>query len=404
MEKIKVLNITGSFPTKINTVAAIFILNQLEAIKKFCDIKVIFPCPYAPKLRFLPYYKISTIPPKEIIKGIEVYHPRYFMISPFLKFNNFILGTGLFFESLIAYFCSNKIIKKIKQTWDFDIIHLHGQILSGISGIFLKKKSKKPLFITLYGEDITRYSKMPILNMLSKYLFINANFIICVSNSLKKEICAMGINPKKIHVIPSGYIENRFKVIDTIKCRHQLGIKDKKVVLFVGSLIERKGVEYLIKAMNLVSIKMNDIVCYIVGTGPKERKLRELSRKLKIEKNVIFVGQKSPKDIPLWMNACDLFVLPSLNEGLANVLYEALACGKPIVVTNVGGTSEITTKDVGFLVKPKDHNDLAEKILKTLNKKWNKSIILKNAKKYSAKVSAKKLYRNYLDFVKKSQI
>ena len=104
-----------------------------------------------------------------------------------------------------------------------------------------------------------------------------------------------------------------------------------------------------------------------------------------------FLGQKVNDEIAPYMNACDVFALPSLNEGLPVVLCEALACGKPVVATNVAGTPELVNNDAGYLVKPKDEAELAEKIQLALNKKWNVKKMLERAKKFSVPVSAGKV-------------
>ena len=101
------------------------------------------------------------------------------------------------------------------------------------------------------------------------------------------------------------------------------------------------------------------------------------------------------------MNACDIFVLPSLNEGLPVVLGEALACGKPVVATKVAGTPELVNNDVGYLVNPKDVNALAEKILLALNKKWEKEKLLKRAQEFSVTKSVRKLIKVYRGFLVK---
>ena len=102
------------------------------------------------------------------------------------------------------------------------------------------------------------------------------------------------------------------------------------------------------------------------------------------------------------MNACDILVLPSLNEGLPVVLCEALACGKPVVATRVAGTPELVNSDVGHLVEPKDVDDLANKILLALNKKWRKDVLIKRGKEFSVDRSAKKLLEVYGIFLKKN--
>ena len=114
--KIKVLIITYAFPTKYNPIAAIFILNQLRELKKHCDIKVLFPHAYVPKIGFFnPYYRFSKIKKKEIVDGIEVYHPKYFMI-PRLSFLTKFLNIFLVFETFFSYLASKKVADKIGTT------------------------------------------------------------------------------------------------------------------------------------------------------------------------------------------------------------------------------------------------------------------------------------------------
>ena len=395
-KKIKLLVITHSYPTKVNPAAGIFIKNQYDYLKKYCDIKIIFPYAYVPKFRkFNPYHKFSAVPFKEKIDGIEVYHPKYLFFPRAFILSEF-LNVFLFFESFFSYLSSKNLIHNLKKEWDFDIIKVHGCVMESPTALKSKRKYKKPLLLMLHGEDITRFSKVSYLKILSKSVLRNSDAIICKSNFLKKEVLGMGVVNKDIYVIPSGYAVSRFKPKPTIKCRKILNLPtNKKIILFVGYLVKRKGVEYLIKAIKLVVKSNKNIMCYIVGNGVLEKELRSLTAKLNLNGFVFFVGAKKPEDVPLWMNACDILVLPSLNEGLPNVLSEAMACGKPVVATSVAGTPEIVDRDVGYLVKPKDVNNLAKKIVLTLDKKWKKENLFKRAREFNVTNSVKKTLKVY---------
>ena len=267
----------------------------------------------------------------------------------------------------------------------------------------IKKKYSKPFVVTVHGEDVTKYSKMLFLKHFSKDALSRCDRIISVSKSLKDEIYKSNLSKKHIDVVPSGYNVGRFKPLDMKKCRKLLNLpENKKIVLFVGHLIERKGVEYLIRSIKILSEENKGILCYIVGTGILENKLRGVASELDLKNKIIFVGKKKPDEIPIWMNACDVLVLPSLNEGLPNVVSEALACGKPVVATNVAGTPEILNNDVGYLVKPKDVAGLAKKISKALNKKFNKERLLKRANDFSVTDSVKKLAKIYEECLKQT--
>lgn len=401
MPKTKILVLTHSFPTKHNPIAGIFILNQLEQLKKFCDIKVIYPYPYVPRIRiFNPYRRFSEVPFKETVSGIEVCHPKYFMI-PRALLRTKLLHFYLAVESFFSYLSSKRLAVRIVKDWNPNIIHMHGSFSEGQLSVMLKKKYHKPLLITVYGEDITRYTKQFPSSNLIKFSLNNADAIICQSNFLKEEIERAGIHGKRFHIIPMGFHIGNFRPRDKAKSRKMLDLPiEKKIILFVGHLIERKGVKYLIQAVKSVVGKHKDTLCLIVGKGELESSLKGMASELKLNDYVKFLGLKTNEEVSCYMNACDVFVLPSLNEGLPVVLCEALACGKPVVATNVAGTPEIVNNDVGFLVKPKDAEDLAEKIEFALSKKWDKKKILERASNFSTAASAKKLVKVYDDFLK----
>lgn len=398
-EKIKLLVITHSFPTKNNPVAAIFLLNQLKELKKYCEIKVIFPYAYVPKIRiFNPYYRFSKVPSKERVGGIEVYHPKYIMI-PRMLFKLKLLHFYLAIESFFSYLASKKTTEKITEEWNPDIIHLHGVLGEGLLGRRLKRKYKKPLLVTTYGDDINRYLKQIPSNFLVKSALKSSDAIICQSRFLQNEI-ENRISGKKLFIIPMGALLDKFKPKGKNKARKVLGLpKDKKIILFIGHLFERKGVEYLISALRLVIKKEKNTLCLIIGSGHSENRLKKMASELNLDNYTKFLGQKTHDEIVPYMNACDIFVLPSLSEGLPVVLCEALAAGKPVVATKVAGTPELVTKDVGFIVRPKDSNDLSEKIILALNKKWDIEKLLKRSKYFSAANSAKRLVNMYNSFL-----
>ena len=394
-KKIKILVITFSFPTNVNQAAGVFILNQLEYLKKDYDIKVLNPYPYVPPFRFLKSYKFSQVPFKESIKGMEVYRPKYFMF-PRNRLTYFFINIIFVLEGVMSEICSRGVVRSLAKNWDFDIIHSHGFVPDSLIAASIKKKYSKPFVVTVHGEDVTKYSKMLFLKHLSKDALSRCDRIISVSKSLKDDIYKLDLTKKPIEVIPSGYNVRRFKPLDMKKCRRILHLpENKKIVLFVGHLIERKGIEYLIKAVKILSEKDEGILCCIVGTGISENKLKNIVSELNLKNKIIFTGQKNPDELPIWMNACDVLVLPSLNEGLPNVISEVLACGKPVVATNVAGTPEILNKDVGYLVKPKDEEDLAKKIRMTLSKRFDKEKLLKRANEFSVTSSVKKLAKIY---------
>jgi glycosyltransferase involved in cell wall biosynthesis len=182
------------------------------------------------------------------------------------------------------------------------------------------------------------------------------------------------------------------------QCRTALGLpEDKKILLNVGNLYDPiKGHIFFIEAIGRMVKVRKDILGIIVGSGYLEKPLRELIEELQLSPYIRLVGSKPHPEIPLWMNACDIFVLPSLNEGNPTVMFEAMGCGKPFIGTRVGGVPEVIISDAyGLLVQPADSGELAEKILSALDRKWDQAQILKYSERYTWENIAKEIMSVY---------
>jgi glycosyltransferase involved in cell wall biosynthesis len=165
----------------------------------------------------------------------------------------------------------------------------------------------------------------------------------------------------KIRVIDNGISLDRFeKRVETKKMKTQLGLGEKtRVIGTIGSLVIEKGHIYLLEAARQILDVVKDLKFLIVGDGPLRKALEEKSEELGIKKDVIFMGQR--KDVPELLTVMDIFVLPSIKEGLPVALLEAMAAKRPIVATRVGAIPRvIESKDIGILVEPKDISGLRE--------------------------------------------
>ncbi len=149
--------------------------------------------------------------------------------------------------------------------------------------------------------------------------------------------------------------------------RKEFGIGDSPLILSNGRLVTQKGFNYLLEAFAKLKKKERDAKLLIIGKGPLKEQLLEQARGLKISDSFFITTGIPEADLPCYYNAADLFVLPSLYEPSAVVLYEALSCGKPIIATNIGGSPEIVSKDCGFIVPLRDPTALCEKMEGLLN-------------------------------------
>lgn len=252
-----------------------------------------------------------------------------------------------------------QILLKIKKI-NPDIVHIQALTIA-LPGLVSKLFLRKPYVVWARGSDV--YLPDKFTKLISRVVLKNASSIIALNEDMKRKINTI-YKRENIIVLPNGIELEKFKDI----CPQKQN--DKTTIIFVGTLRPVKGVEYLIKAMNIIHEKLPDTDLLIVGNGPDRDKLETLAQELNLQNRIFFVGNVSNEKIPEYMAKADLFVLPSLSEGFPLVIAEAMASGLPIVTTNVGGLPDIVKNgENGFLVEPKNPEALADKIMLLLNNK-----------------------------------
>ncbi|NPE28450.1 glycosyltransferase [Methanococcoides sp. SA1] len=277
----------------------------------------------------------------------------------------------------------------------FDLVHSHFTWSAGYVGAKLKEKYGVPFIVTAHGYDIY---ELPFKDDQWKnnieYVLNSADYRVTVSNSNLECIKKLDVSTP-VKIIPNGFRNDLFYPRDPEECRKILNLPiDKKIILTVGNLAEVKRHIDLIDAMAQVVKHREDVLCIIVGTGELETKLDKQIKDLGLGEYVKLAGGKPHDEIPLWMNACDVFVLPSLNEGNPTVMFECLGCGKPFIGTKVGGIPEIIiSEDYGLLIEPEKPDDLAEMILSGISSVWDYDKI----KLYSRKFTWENITKRTLD-------
>lgn len=294
--------------------------------------------------------------------------------------------------------CHFRSLEKSLQNFDYNLIHSHFIWSSGYVGVKLKEKYNIPLVITAHGFDVYNYPfkddgwRTRIENILN-----NTDHIITVSNKNLELLKRLNIRTP-IKVIPNGFKDNLFYPQDLIQCRKILGLPlDKKIILTIGHLIKIKNHKLLVESINMIIKNRKDILCIIIGNGNLKTDIERQIKKLDLASYIKLVGWKPHNEIPIWINACDMFVLPSLNEGNPTVMFESLGCGKPFIGTKVGGIPEIIiSDDYGLLAEGKDDSeDFAKNILIALNKDWNYEKISKYSKQFSWNILSKEILDVY---------
>jgi len=334
-------------------------------------------------LKWLKKYDDSNvIDLSNIPQNIEVIRTPVWYIP--LGFFNKFLG-NLHYKSV------ERIIKKYKL--EFDIVHSHFIWSSGYVGMKIKEKYGVPFVVTGHGFDV--YS-LPFKTK-SWTNKTSADAVITVSENNKRHLLRLGIDEKKIEIISNGFNPRLFSPIEKEIARKELNIpKDKKVLLTVGNLEQVKGHQYLIEAVKLLKEKYPNIFCYIIGGGSLQRTLQNRINLYGLEKNIHLTGPLLHEEINTWINACDVFVLPSLAESFGIVQLEAFACGKAVVATKNFGSREILTSgDYGILCEIANSEDLADKIDIALRKKWDTKKLMDYAKNFTWEQAAQDIVNIY---------
>jgi glycosyltransferase involved in cell wall biosynthesis len=293
-----------------------------------------------------------------------------------------------------------------KNRIEFDIIHAHFTWSAGYAGSKLKETHAVPFVITAHGMDIY---DMPFRNAFYTThitrILNSTDHIITVSRNNLASIERLGIK-KPVSVILNGFNDRRFFEQDMQECRRSLGLPvDKKVIVNVAKLYDVvKGHEILIRAMQEVIRTRDDVVCYIVGDGALRASLENLIKGLHLEQYVKIVGAKPHHEIPLWINASDVFVLPSLNEGNPTVMFECLGCARPFIGTRVGGIPDTITGDTyGLLSEPGNVQELAKNILTSLSREWDTAKISAYAQQFTWENISKEILDVYSQVYKKGR-
>lgn len=253
------------------------------------------------------------------------------------------------------------------------IVHAHGHpYLTSLFAGKLAKLYGKPFVLTQHNTFIDYnniFNQVEKFNDLSvgKQNLRNADKIICISNATKDYVLRLGAKPSKIQVIYNGVDLARFLPIKGRKqeMRRKLGIpQDAVVVLTVRRLVYKNGVDTLLDCANIAVKKNPKIVFVTVGKGPDLENVRIEVASRRINGNFKLTGFVSDADLPSYYNMADMFVLPSKSgEGLPLVALEAMACGLPVIATEVGGIGEIPVRKFGKLVPPNQPERLAEAVL-----------------------------------------
>ncbi len=391
MSEPKLLVFSSLFPSQVRPNAGVFIRERMFRVGKYIPIIVVSPVPWFPFQEIIRYWCPQFRPQPscyEEQEGVQVYYPRFFSIPGLLK------SCDGFFMAVGALPTLLKLKKK------FTIIDAHFAYPDGYAATLLGKWLNKPVTITLRGTEVP-LAKIPGRKEKLLTALVYATQVFSVSDSLKQFVVSLGANGDKIQVIGNGIDVIKFQPIAKSTARAALSISEGAMVLVsVGALVDRKGFHRVIDLLpELVSHYPNLIYLIVGGDSPEGNiriKLEQQVEALNLKKHVRFLGAYSSDQLKVPLSAADLFVLATANEGWANVFLEAMACGLPVITTDVGGNKEvIVNSELGTVVPFADSQRLLTAISNGLDKSWNISLILKYAQNNAWDYRVKILVDNF---------
>lgn len=278
---------------------------------------------------------------KEVFDNVVIYRFWWFGWNLFHFFEKYPF---LLFLYLCPYLLLRTFILMLFNKKRIDVIH--GQGLTGAYvGMILKKIFKKRLVVSTHTvyENVKEAS---IIAKLIRYILNQADKVLCVSKASSKQMLLMGVRKEKLDLYKHWIDLDVFRPLNKTKIRQKLGLPNKFTVLFVGRLIEMKGIKNLCEAA-----KENPKINFIfIGHGPLEDYLLNMDKQ---HKNILFLGKIDNKEINQYYNLADIFCLPSQKrEGFGRVIMEAIACGIPVVASNKGGIPDALDDSISVLINP----------------------------------------------------
>ncbi len=379
-----VLYISNLFPDRTEFNRGLFNARLVRHLVQYCNIKVLSPRP-----GFL-FWKTFT-PCNEDIPAKPVYQVVPYVPICGSRWNHILMAIAL-----------KRAFKNIYSEFKFDIV-LGSWIFPDCCAVArLSREFNIPFISTALGTDVHQYIKNPTRRSIIIKELTHCSAIITVSNSLARILQTAGFPENKIHTIYYGVEQNIFKPGDKSDARKKLNLpQTAPIILFVGNFLPIKGLLLTIESFNTLvkKYRLNNPLLILIGSGPLYKKLKQKALSLGIANNIIFAGTKTPQDIATYMQSADALCLTSINEGVPNVVLEALSTGLPVVTTRVGGIPEIITDDnLGKMITERSPELIADSIYQVINNPPDKNHLINHSRRYDWNKTA----QEYINLLGKS--
>ncbi len=342
-----------------------FVYQRLAALGQLEDLRVCSPVPWFPLLK-----ENASDQNKREWQDLAVYRPRFFYFPGIMKNGD----ANLYARGLKSW------LKELCKSWQPDILDAHFVWPDGVGVALLAKELGIPYVITLRGK-LYECLKSPAQTRQCAEALQGAAAVISVSSRMADEALKLGTPRERLHVIVNGVDCDHFRPRDRNDCREKLGLpQEGRLLVTVSHLGHRKGHHETIRALAGLP---DDVSLIIVGgsaQGGTPDILRQVARDAGVEERLILTGSQPYDRIPLYFSAADASVLASYREGCPNAVLESLACGTPVIATDVGAVPDILpVPGAGRIVPAEQVDPLRDGIAEVLGQSWSTDDVVRDS-------------------------
>lgn len=366
--RVRVVAVTQIWPNSLEPLAAAFNVQQFRELAKACELEVLAAVASFPLSRITGQpprpAKLAGLPPHEVVAGI----PTTYLRQLYVPKVGVPVAVPLYLASALPHRARLARADVLFGTWAYP---------DAAATILLAKMLRKPCVVKVHGSDLNVIAKRPSARAVLQKVLPMADALVSVSEPLSDELAGLGVPRSRIHLVGNGVDEAVFHVRDRAAAREDLGVDpSRKVVFFVGRLEPAKGIDELMTAWDAVVREVPNATLVLAGDGVSRAKVEAWAKGH--GEAVRVLGGQPLSAIAAWHGASDLFTLPSWREGTPNAVLEALASGRPVVATRVGGVPDVLRDpQAGRIVPPKDAPALGRAIVECLGKAWDPEEIRK---------------------------
>jgi glycosyltransferase involved in cell wall biosynthesis len=356
---LNVLLFTNLFPSAGEPTRGIFNANRFGALARHCEARVVAPVPWWTRTRD---WRGMLRTPSDSSFGIEAAFPTYWSVPGMAAAHGRCMAASV-----------GGYVRRLRRSFPFDVILAAWAYPDGVAASHLAEEFGCPLVTMVLGSDINEFAAHPALRAQICRGLSRSQRVVAVSGALADRVHELDIPRNRIVVQHNGVDGERFRPGDRDAARSRLGLqRGRRIICYAGNFKPEKGVTVLIDAVGeLCRAGDAETDLVLVGSGPLQDDLQRRARELGIEQRVQFCGRKRHEELPEWITASDVFCLPSFREGCPNVVLEALASGRPVVASSVGGVPELLTPGCGALVPAGEAPALARALGDTLGRSWS---------------------------------